>query len=88
MAYQPEMIVVDKQRKMVVVINVAIPNCGNIRRKEHEKLKKTQGLREELENMQRVKASVVWCPVCMPVGIIMMIWALGQADHCSLQVCV
>lgn len=40
---------VDKQKKTAVVIDVAVPN--DIRKKEHEKLEKYQGFREELEKM-------------------------------------
>lgn len=29
----------EKQKKMAIVIDVAIPNNGNIRNREHEKLK-------------------------------------------------
>uniref|UniRef100_A0A672HX89 C-type lectin domain-containing protein n=1 Tax=Salarias fasciatus TaxID=181472 RepID=A0A672HX89_SALFA len=46
MPNQPD-IVVDKQQKTAVVIDVAIPSDGNIRKKEHEKVEKYQGLREE-----------------------------------------
>uniref|UniRef100_A0A669BFW3 Seizure related 6 homolog like n=1 Tax=Oreochromis niloticus TaxID=8128 RepID=A0A669BFW3_ORENI len=55
---QPDIVVVDKQRKMAVV-DVAILNHSNIKKKEHEKLEKYQGLREELEKMWRVKVIVV-----------------------------
>ncbi len=48
-ANQPDIVVVDKQRKTAVVIEVAIPSDNNIKKKEHEKLKKYQGMREELE---------------------------------------
>ncbi|CAI5660153.1 unnamed protein product [Oreochromis niloticus] len=58
-ANQPDIVVVDKQKKTAVVIDVAVPNDSNIRKKEHEKLEKYQGLREELERMWRVKVTVV-----------------------------
>ncbi|KAL4006508.1 quercetin 2,3-dioxygenase [Sarotherodon galilaeus] len=54
-ANQPDTVVLDKQRKTAIVVDVAIPSDSNIRKKEHEKLKKYQGLREELEKMWRVK---------------------------------
>lgn len=37
---------VDKQRKAAVVVDVAIANKGNFRKKEHKELEKYQGLRE------------------------------------------
>lgn len=40
------------------MIDVAIMK-GNIRKKEHEKLEKYQGLRKELKKMWRVKVKVV-----------------------------
>uniref|UniRef100_A0A669EZW7 Reverse transcriptase domain-containing protein n=1 Tax=Oreochromis niloticus TaxID=8128 RepID=A0A669EZW7_ORENI len=58
-ANQPDIVVVDKQKKTAVVIDVAVPNDSNIRKKEHEKLEKYQGLREELERMWRIKVTVV-----------------------------
>ncbi|XP_041652507.1 uncharacterized protein LOC121515677 [Cheilinus undulatus] len=45
--------------KTAVVIDVAIPSDSNIREKEHEKLEKYQGLKEELEKMWGVKETVV-----------------------------
>ncbi|KAK7886240.1 hypothetical protein WMY93_025861 [Mugilogobius chulae] len=59
MANQPDIVVVDKEQRRPVVVDVAIPSDGNIRRKEHEKLEKYQGLREELEKAWKVKATVV-----------------------------
>ncbi|TWW69263.1 hypothetical protein D4764_18G0000690 [Takifugu flavidus] len=46
MANQPDIVVVDKHQKTVVVIDVAILSDSNIRKKEHEKLEKYQGLKE------------------------------------------
>lgn len=40
MANQPDIVEVDKQRRMTPVIDVAIPNDRNTRKKEHEKLEK------------------------------------------------
>uniref|UniRef100_A0A3B5PPD0 Reverse transcriptase domain-containing protein n=1 Tax=Xiphophorus maculatus TaxID=8083 RepID=A0A3B5PPD0_XIPMA len=59
MANQPDIVVVDKQQRKAVVIDVAIPSDCNIRKKEHEKLEKYQGLREELERAWKVKTTVV-----------------------------
>ncbi|XP_055359974.1 uncharacterized protein LOC129603341 [Betta splendens] len=56
---QPDIVVVDKEQRKAVVVDVAIPSNGNIRKKEHEKLEKYQGLREELEKAWKVKATVV-----------------------------
>ncbi|KAF7642433.1 hypothetical protein LDENG_00258010 [Lucifuga dentata] len=39
------MMVVDKQQKRAVVIDVAVPADSNIRKKEHQKIQKYQGLR-------------------------------------------
>lgn len=40
MANCPDTVMVDKQRKMSTVIDVAILNDSNIRKKEHERFKK------------------------------------------------
>ncbi len=41
--------VVDKQQKEAVVIDVAIPSDSYIKRKERKKLKRYQGLKKELK---------------------------------------
>ncbi|TWW74438.1 hypothetical protein D4764_14G0004410 [Takifugu flavidus] len=67
-----KIVVVDKHRKTVVVIDVAIASDSNIRKKEHEKLEKYQVLKEEMERMWGMNATVVpevkstellWTPV-------------------------
>lgn len=52
-------VVVDKHYKKAVVINVAVLNNKNIRKREEEKLEKYEGLRGQLERMQGVKTTVV-----------------------------
>lgn len=42
---------VDKEQKLAFVIDVAIPAECKIRKKEHEKITKYQGLKEQLEQM-------------------------------------
>ncbi|KAK1790927.1 hypothetical protein P4O66_014768, partial [Electrophorus voltai] len=51
MANQADTLVMDTQQKRAVVIDVTILSDRNIRTKEHEKLEKHQGLKEELERM-------------------------------------
>ena len=41
------------------MIDVVIPADVNIRKKEHKKIEKYQGLKEQLELMCKVKASVI-----------------------------
>lgn len=57
-ANQPDMVVVEKQRKEVVVMDTAVPHNLNIRKKKHENLKKNQVLKEELQKMWKVKVTV------------------------------
>ena len=59
LANKADIVVVDKEQKRTVVIDVGIPADANIRKKEHEKIEKYQGLKEQLEQMWKVKASVV-----------------------------
>ncbi|KAF7650224.1 hypothetical protein LDENG_00129190, partial [Lucifuga dentata] len=59
LANQPDMVVVDKQQKRAVVIDVAVPADSNIRKKEHQKIQRYQGLKEELERTWKVKSKVV-----------------------------
>ena len=58
-ANQPDTVGVNKQEKKVVVVDVTIPSESNIRKKEHEKLKKKQRPIGEQESVWGVKLSVV-----------------------------
>lgn len=49
----------DKEKRRAAVIDLAILSDSNIRKKEQEKLEKHQGLKEELEKMWEVEATVV-----------------------------
>ena len=51
--------IIIKQDKLGVVVDVTTPSGINIKKKEHKKLQKYQGLKEEVEKMWDVKASVV-----------------------------
>ena len=50
-ANQPAIGVVGEQDKKAVVVDVTIPSDRNIRKKEHKKLEKYQGLKQELGRM-------------------------------------
>ncbi len=56
-ASQPDIVFIDKQQKMAVVIDVAIPSDSNITKKEQEKHEKYRGLKEKLEKMSGVKVT-------------------------------
>ena len=56
---QSDIVVVNKQEKKEVVVDVAIPSDSNIRKQEHEKLDNYQGLKDELEGMWGGKVSAV-----------------------------
>ena len=45
------MMVVCKQKREAVLLDVTIPSDSNIRKKEHKKLEKYQGLKQELGRM-------------------------------------
>lgn len=49
MANQPNIVVLEKQRMMVIVIDVAISSDSNIRKKEHETLEAEKRAREDTE---------------------------------------
>lgn len=59
MANQLHIVVDDKQEKVAVAVDVAVPLDSNISKKEHEKLKKYQGPKEELERLRGIKVAVV-----------------------------
>lgn len=48
-ANRPDIMVVDKEQKRAVMMDVAIPADGEIKKKGHEKIKKYQELKKELE---------------------------------------
>lgn len=54
-----DIVVVDKDQKAVVVIDVALPSDSNIKKNEYEKLGKQQSLEKELERIWKVKAKMV-----------------------------
>ena len=54
-----DIVVVDKLEKMAVVIDATIVSDSNIKKKEHEKLEKYQGLTAEVEGTWKMKAAVV-----------------------------
>lgn len=47
MANQPDVVVADKQQKRTIVIDVTVPSDTTTKQKEHKKLEKYQGLKEE-----------------------------------------
>ena len=47
---QPDKVVVDKEQRKVVMVDIAIASDCNIFKKENEKLEKYQKLNEDLEN--------------------------------------
>ncbi len=59
MANQPDIVIIDKHKKEATIIDVAIPNDSNIKKKEQEKVEKYQPLREELQRIWKVKSKVV-----------------------------
>lgn len=74
MANQPDTVVADKQRRKVVIIDVAIHGDSKIREKEDKELQKYRGLREDLEKRLRVTVAIV-----VPV-VIRALWAATPAD--------
>lgn len=58
MANQPDIVVVDNRRKEAIVIDIAVPSDSNTRKKEFKRLEKYRGLKEELEKMWKMKATV------------------------------
>lgn len=58
--------VVEKNQKTEVEIDVSVPNDNNIRKKVYEKLETYRGLNDELEKMWKVEAK----EVSMLVGVL------------------
>lgn len=59
MSNQPNIMVVDKHQKTVVVIDIEVPSDSNIRQKEYVRLEKCQVLKEKVEKLWKVVLVVV-----------------------------
>ena len=46
---QPDMVIIDNQKKEAVVIDIAVPSDSNIKKKEYEKMEKYQGTGEDVK---------------------------------------
>lgn len=57
-ANQPDIVLIGKDQKTAVVIDVGVPSGNNIRKNGYEKLEKYQVLKEELERIWKVKDEV------------------------------
>jgi hypothetical protein len=58
-ANQPDIVIVDKESKKAVIIDIAVPSDFNIKSKEQEKIEKYQPLAEELRRIWKVETKVV-----------------------------
>jgi hypothetical protein len=58
-ARRPDIVVVDKHKKSVTIIDIAVPNDTNINDKEEEKIMKYQDLRIEVRRLWKMKVKVV-----------------------------
>lgn len=79
---QPDIVVVDKEQRRAVVIDVGIPSDSTIREKEHKNLEKHQALKAQLDQMWKVRAKVV--PVV--TGVLAAVapdWKSGSSRECS-----
>ena len=59
MANQQDIVVADKLQKKTVAIDVRDPSDSNFKNKEHEKLEKYHRLKDEIDKMWKVEATVV-----------------------------
>ena len=58
-ARRPDIVVVDKVKKVVTIIDIAVPADRNILEKQEEKVTKYQDLRMELTRLWKKKVKVV-----------------------------
>lgn len=77
LANQPDIVVVDKKQVRPIVID-PVQAENNIRQEEQNKFKKYQGLKNQLEQMQKVKSKIG----PMSIG------ALGESDFSRLCLCL
>lgn len=59
LANKPHTLVAQKEQKRTVVMDAAIPDDSNIRRKKLEKIKKHHKIKESLEQTRRAKTTVL-----------------------------
>ena len=72
-ARRPDIVVVDKEKKDVKIIDTAIPGDNRVKGKEQEKIEKYQQLKEQIGNLWNMKKVTV-----IPV----VIGALGCISYC------
>ena len=58
-ARRPDIVIVDKEKKTGLIIDIAVPEDRNICQKEREKIEKYQDLRIEIQKLWNIKAKVV-----------------------------
>ena len=58
-ANKPDIVVVDKEEKSCLIIDIACPLDRNIKEKEQEKITKYQDLKREIERLWKVRAKVI-----------------------------
>ena len=56
---KPDIVVLEKEKKKCIIIDVAIPGDNRIRKKEKEKIEKYQELKNEITKMWRMKTVIV-----------------------------
>lgn len=71
---QLNIMVIDKNQKTMMVIDIAVSSDSNSKKKK-KKLEKYQGLREELETTWKVKVNVV--PVVVRSLLLHLSWKSG-----------
>lgn len=79
---QADMAAADEEQKTAAMIDVEIPADSNMRKKEHEKADKCQRLKEQLDQMWKVKLKVV---PAVRVALGLEVW-LQQSPASTLEV--
>lgn len=77
MANQPDTVVVDNRRKEAIMIDIAVPSDSNTRKKELKRFEKYRGLKEELEKMWKMKATVAPVVIRTPRDMTLY-WEIGS----------
>ena len=56
---KPDIVIIDKIKKEVKIIDIAVPVDSRVKEKEGEKIEKYKNLKEEIERIWKMKATVI-----------------------------
>ena len=85
----PDVVVIDKHRKVVLIVDVAVPSDCNVTMKETEKIEKYKDLLIEISSLWKMKGEVIPIVVgglgCVTAMLDVYLQKLGITQFCTLE---